>query len=138
MSSLLFIVNKRVHEVARGRASRRAVNCGIIADGRSYAYIHERERERSRRNANDCRRSRAKSSPPRSGRDAHLRRDERGAEDVAKIKAKQGKVHGEWWRGETAARRRAETFFRSTRECETESRLVSHRALGGSRRLRHR
>lgn len=124
-----FNVNKRVHEVARGRASRRAVNHVLIADARACAYAG-REEEGCRRHANNYRRSRAKSSPPRRGRGAHLRRDGRGVEDVAKIKAKQDKAHGEW-RGETAARRRARPFFRSTRECETRSRYRI-RALGES------
>lgn len=111
MSSLLFNVNQRVHEVAQGQVSRRAINCELIADARCvcvYTHTHtrgekkkkkkrqrKRERERSRRNANDCHRLRAKWSPPRRGMGAHLRRDGRGAEDVAKIKAKQDKVHGE-------------------------------------------
>lgn len=39
--------------------------------------------------------------PPHRDKRTHLWRDERGAEDVAKIKAKQDKVHGEW--GEPAS-----------------------------------
>lgn len=137
MSSLLFNVNQRVHEVAQGQVSRRAINCELIADARCvcvYTHIHEerkrgrkrdRERERSRRNANDCHRLHAKWPPPRRGMGAHLRRDGRGAEDVAKIKAKQDKVHGEW-RDEPAVRRRAGYFFAVRASAKPRTGTASH------------